>query len=394
MENKDIVLLSTADWDNPFWTNKQHVAVELSRLGYKVFYIDSLGLRAPSLNKKDLTRAIKRIFKMFEAPRHVRENLWVWSPVTLPWNKYKLIRSFNRLYLKGMIGFWTKYLKFREKVLWTYNPLTKRLLNLKDYSYVVYHCVDEIKAQPGMPVSILEESENELIVNSDIVFVTAPKLYESRKLLNDRTYYHSNVADFNHFNTSITEGYERPKDLKNIEGPILGFIGAISSYKVNFELLSSLAKNRPQYHIVLIGLVGEGDPNTDVSILENHKNIHLLGPKEYDELPSYLKYFDVALLPNMINSYTDNMFPMKFFEYLAAGRKVVSVNLKAIQEFKDYVYISTTNEEFIEGVDKALDGDAIPLEKRLELARQYTYQSRTKKMLDLIENNDNSIYKG
>ncbi|HHS9592113.1 TPA: glycosyltransferase, partial [Klebsiella pneumoniae] len=61
---------------------------------------------------------------------------------------------------------------------------------------------------------------------------------------------------------------------------------------------------------------------------------------------------------------------------------------------KDYVYISTTNEEFIEGVDKALDGDAIPLEKRLELARQYTYQSRTKKMLDLIENNDNSIYKG
>ncbi|HBR4898116.1 TPA: glycosyltransferase family 1 protein, partial [Klebsiella pneumoniae] len=146
MENKDIVLLSTADWDNPFWTNKQHVAVELSRLGYKVFYIDSLGLRAPSLNKKDLTRAIKRIFKMFKAPRHVRENLWVWSPVTLPWNKYKLIRSFNRLYLKGMIGFWTKYLKFREKVLWTYNPLTKRLLNLKDYSYVVYHCVDEIKA--------------------------------------------------------------------------------------------------------------------------------------------------------------------------------------------------------------------------------------------------------
>ncbi|HCD9054569.1 TPA: glycosyltransferase family 1 protein, partial [Klebsiella quasipneumoniae] len=154
-------------------------------------------------------------------------------------------------------------------------------------------CVDEIKAQPGMPVSILEESENELIVNSDIVFVTAPKLYESRKLLNDNTYYHSNVADFNHFNTSITEGYERPKDLKNIEGPILGFIGAISSYKVNFELLSSLAKNRPQYHIVLIGLVGEGDPNTSVSILENHKNIHLLGPKEYDELPSYLKYFDV-----------------------------------------------------------------------------------------------------
>ena len=47
---RDIVLVSTADWDNPFWTNKQHVAVELARQGCKVLYVESSGLRRPSLS--------------------------------------------------------------------------------------------------------------------------------------------------------------------------------------------------------------------------------------------------------------------------------------------------------------------------------------------------------
>lgn len=385
MKDKDIVLLSTADWDNPFWTNKQHVAVELSSLGYKVFYIDSLGLRAPSFNKKDISRVFKRVSKLFAAPKKKRENLWVWSPVTLPWNKYKLIRAFNKLHLKWMVNFWTRYLKFKDKVMWTYNPLTKRLVDVSDYKSLIYHCVDEIKAQPGMPVTILEEAENELIKDADIVFVTSPNLYESRKKINPNTHYHSNVADFNHFNKSLTVDFPRPIDIRDIQGPVLGFIGAISSYKVNFELLSYIASHRPNYQIVLIGLVGEGDPATDISILKEHKNIHLIGPKSYNELPAYLKYFDVALLPNVINSYTDSMFPMKFFEYLSAGKNVVSVNLKAIQGFKDYVNISSTNDDFIADIDNVLLGKGISLDKRLELAKQFTYHERTRKMLDLIK---------
>lgn len=385
MKSNDIVLLSTADWDNPFWTNKQHVAVELSSLGYKVFYIDSIGLRAPSFNKKDMSRVFKRVSKLFSTPKQKRENLWVWSPVTLPWNKYKLIRSFNKLYLKWMINFWTRYLKFKDKIMWTYNPLTKRLVDVSDYKTLVYHCVDEIKAQPGMPVAILEEAESELIKDADFVFVTSQNLYESRKKINTNTFYHSNVADFNHFNKSLTEDFPRPIDIKDIHGPILGFIGAISSYKVNFDLLSYIASSRPDYQIVLIGLVGEGDPETDISILIKHKNIHLIGPKSYNELPAYLKYFDVALLPNMINSYTDSMFPMKFFEYLSAGKNVVSVNLKAIQAFKEYVSISSTNDDFIADIDNILLGNSISLDKRLELAKQFTYHERTRKMLELIK---------
>ena len=384
LNEKEIVLLSTADWDNPFWTNKQHVTIEFARRGYKVLYIDSLGLRKPSLNKKDFSRIIRKLFKALRPPKKVQENIWVWSPITLPWNEYKVIRFFNKFYLGFFVKLWCKLLGFKNPWLWTYNPLTTEFLNPSDFSKTIYHCVDEIKAQPGMPIEVLEREERTLIKQADIIFVTALQLKESRLKWNNNIHYFSNVADFEHFNTAISNDHAVPEDLKDIKSPILGFIGAVSSYKVNLDLISYLASSRPQYSIVIIGEVGEGDPSTKIDVLKEHENIHLLGPKSYEVLPQYLNFFDVALLPNNLNEYTDNMFPMKFFEYLAAGRPIVSVDLSSIQEFKSLVKIGKNPSEFVTAVDAVLAGDIAPLAERLALAKEYTYEKRTEKMLNML----------
>jgi len=384
-DNKEIVLLSTADWDNPFWTNKQHVAVEFARRGYKVLYIDSLGLRAPSLNKKDFGRIVKKLLKVVRPPKKVQENIWVWSPVTLPWNAYRPVRFFNKFYLSLCVKVWSKLLGFKKPWLWTYNPLTTEFLKPDDFSKTIYHCVDEIKAQPGMPIDILEREEKTLLKRADIIFVTAPQLKESRLQWNDNIHYFSNVADYLHFNKALTEDYPIPDDIKAIKAPILGFVGAVSAYKINMDLLCYLAKSRPEYNIVIIGEVGEGDPSTKVHLLREYPNIHLLGPISYSLLPKYLKHFDVALLPNNLNEYTDNMFPMKFFEYLAAGKPIVSVDLSSIKEFHHIVKIGRSAEEFVQAVDEVLKGDVASLSDRLHLAKEYTYEIRTTKMLKMID---------
>ena len=108
VRRKDIVLLSTADWDNPFWTNKQHVASELARRGHRVFYIESLGLRRPSASAADVSRILRRLRRAVAMPRAVRENLWVWSPVVLPFQRYGVVRAFNRFLLKSMLAFHLK----------------------------------------------------------------------------------------------------------------------------------------------------------------------------------------------------------------------------------------------------------------------------------------------
>lgn len=381
---EDIVLLSTADWDNPFWTNKQHVAVDLARRGHRVLYVDSIGLRRPSASARDIRRVIKRLRMAAKAPRQVKENIWVWSPVVLPWHSNGLIRAFNRVLFSVSLSRWLKKLGMKREWLWTYNPLTSEFLGLQSFQTSIYHCVDEIKAQPGMPVKTLEVSERRLSTDVDIIFTTSEKLTQTRKVWNDSTHYLPNVADFTHFNSALTGEYEIPKDLEGLNKPVFGFIGAISGYKLDFDLIARVAIEFPEASIVLIGEVGEGDPWTDISKLRKHSNIYFLGPKSYADLPKYLRYFDVALLPNNVNEYTDSMFPMKFFEYLAAGKVVVSVNLKALRDFGSVCGIAQDHDDFVDRIRGYLDGKAPSLESRISLAKEYTYEARTEKMIFLI----------
>jgi glycosyltransferase involved in cell wall biosynthesis len=384
MSKDDIVLISTADWDNPFWTNKQHVAVELARRGHKVLYVDSLAVRQPSASGADLKRIVRRLWRGLAGARKVRENLRVWSPLILPLHGRPWALRLNRLLLRFGLSRCLKSSGMKPMLCWTYNPKTHQLIDLDRFDRVVFHCVDEIKAQPDMPVAELESAERDLVTRSDICFVTSPHLLETRREWNRNTHYFSNVADFTHFQSSIGPSVEVPSDLALIPSPRVGFIGALSAYKVDFALICEMARQHPEWSIVLIGKVGEGERDTDVSELRNFSNVHLLGPRAYDVLPAYLKGFDVALLPCQLNEYTRAMFPMKFFEYLAAGKPVVSTDLHALQAYGNVARLAKTHDEFIESVAGTLRGEGAGLDARLEVAREQTYEARTQKMLDLI----------
>jgi glycosyltransferase involved in cell wall biosynthesis len=381
----DVVLLSTADWDNPFWTNKQHVAADLARRGFRVLYIDSLGLRRPGLSTRDFRRIGRRLLRGLRPPRKARPNVWVWSPFVLPFHGNSRVRWFNRRLLSAGLWVWMKRLRFSETMLWSYNPLSCQLLDLSVFSRVVYHCVDEMKAMPGLPATSLERAETAFVERAEFVFVTSKKLEESRIKLNANTFYFPNVADYEHFSKAMNAELDIPEDLATIPGPRIGFIGAISSYKIDFKLLKFVAEEHPDWSLVLIGNVGEGDPSTDASMLGSLRNVHLLGPRDYAELPAYLKGMDVAILPNNLNEYTAAMFPMKFFEYLAAGKPVVSVDLHALQEYGEIACLAKTAADFVAGIARAVAGQIVPLERRLAAARLNTYSGRMDRMLRVIK---------
>ena len=381
----DVVLLSTADWSNPFWTNKQHVAVELARRGHRVLYIDSLGLRRPSASRHDFGRIAKRLLRGLRPPRRVRDRLWVWSPLVVPLQGHGVVRSLNRWSLRFGLWLWTRWLHIRHDLLWTYNPMTTLLFPMGDFGTVVYHCVDEVGAQRGMPRAEIDAAERELLGHVDHCFVTAESLLDSRRSCCDNIHYFPNVADFDHFAKAREEKTRVPDDLAALRGPIVGFVGAITEQKMDFALVRALAEAHPEYAIVLIGKVGEGDPWASAEPLRGLPNVHLLGPKPYDLLPHYLKGFAVAILPSARNDYTHGMFPMKFFEYLAAGCPVVATTLPALQAFGDIACLAETHGDFIAGVERAVQGEGPPLASRLAVAREHTYERRTGLMMQLVE---------
>jgi len=141
----DITLLSTADWDQLLWTNKQHVASELADLGHRVLYIESLGLRAPRRQSKDLGRILRRLVKGLRPPRQVKPNLWVWSPLVLPGARGPLITQLNRSILLGGLALARRWLGLRAELLWTYNPKTLAYGLPGPYGILVYHCVDDTR---------------------------------------------------------------------------------------------------------------------------------------------------------------------------------------------------------------------------------------------------------
>lgn len=381
----DIVMLSTADWDNPFWTNKQHVAVELARRGHRVLYVDSLGLRRPSASAQDLGRIGRRLARAVRPPRKVRERLWVWSPLAIPLQHRALVRALNRASLAAGLSMWTRLLRLRREVLWTYNPMTTRLFPMSGFDTVVYHCVDEIDAQRGMPAREIRAAERELLSAADCCFVTAEHLLATRRPHCANIHYLPNVADFEHFARARAADTAIPDDLARLPAPRIGFVGAISDHKIDVALLRRLAEAHPEWSIVLIGKIGEGDPWADVAALRGLPNVHLLGPRSYAALPAYLKGFDAALLPSALNDYTRGMFPMKFFEYLAAGCPVVSTELPALRGYAHVASFAATHDQFVAALEAALRGRGPALAARLAVAREHTYERRTARMLELLE---------
>lgn len=382
------MIFSTADWDHPSWTNKQHVAACLADMGHRVLYIESLGMRCPSATTRDMGRICKRFKKLFADVRCARKNIWVLSPFSIPFQNNYIVRAFNFWILRWKIRKYLCKLNMKKPFFWTYNPLIGELLDKKYWGKSIYHCVDEISEQPGMPARLIQQKEKELLSKVDYVFVTSIRLYEEKRDYNSATYYFPNAVDFDHFYQAITkEKVKLPEELEAIPEPRIGFVGAISSYKLDFELLYQIACLRPTYNFILIGDIGEGDPHTDVGKLKELNNVFFLGHRPYQQLPDYLRGFQVCLLPFKLNKYTEYMFPMKFFEYLAAGRPTVGIELPSLKKYKENYVVASTPEEFIAGIDQCIISPDLCERLKvsgIELAKNNTYRQRTQAMLDII----------
>jgi len=385
----DIVLLSTADWDHPLWTNKQHVACALAAEGERVLYVESLGLRSVQAKSQDFSRIFRRLFRGLRLVRVVRPGVWVLSPLVWPGGNHGFALRLNRLILRCSVALACFVLRFRSPWLWTYNPLTLLYLPLKGFSLSIYHAVDAVQEQPCMPKALIEYQEARLCSAVNQVFTTSPYLAEQLARHTDRVCYEPNVADRDHFSTALSlrddpKSVDMP-ELVAIPEPRIGFVGAISSYKLDFDLIKAIVVRHPEWQFVFIGPQSEGEPSTDFSQITSFKNVHWLGPKPYTQLPKFLAGFQCAWLPLQCNPYTKAMFPMKFFEYLFAGLSVVSTRINALHSFEDIACLCSPDPvEFSQQLQRVLSGGGPSLDSRLSGISAYTYASRTRRMLKML----------
>jgi glycosyltransferase involved in cell wall biosynthesis len=382
--SKDCVLFATADWDTPYWTNKQHTAHHLALAGYRVLYVESIGLRAPTMNGRDLRRIWERLKRGFRPAKLVEPNVWVMSPLAIPFKQHLyIVRAINQGWLRARIRLFMLGQSFKQPIVWTYHPFMRETITALAHGKVVYHCVDDLSAVPGIDPDSFNREEQRLLVECTVVFVTSLALKDKCTPFNSNTHYFSNVADLEHF-SGAHQLAALPPDISAIPSPRIGYVGALSDFKVDFALMRGVAVARPDWHWVVIGAEREGQQSSLVEALHALPNVHFLGDKPYALLPDYLRGFDVGTLPTLINEYTKSMFPMKYFEYLAAGVPVVSTPLEFTKNYQAGMEVAEGERNFAKSIEVQLKRGRFNIAQSTQLVGDHTWPMRLNKMLNLL----------
>lgn len=315
-----IVVLSTADISAPIWTNKQHIATRLTSYG-EVHYIESLGLRSPTLNIKDIKRIITRlvsiIYKKDNLNNYVaydKSSLIIHSPIVIPFHGSAFARWINERIIS--IGLRRKLPS--RYVLWTFSPLTYGLE--KNAEKVFYHSVDLLHTFPNVPQAALLNAERKTIGLSNAIIASSKGVVEHLRRQGADPYLWENVADIDLF-----ESYQSEERI-----PRAIFVGNLTASKVDFTLLESLAQKGIQIALAGPTSIDGTKQDSGLGILLTYPSVTYLGVLSQKDMAIELGRSWVGIIPYICNDYTAGVFPMKVYEYLAAGLNVIATPLQSL----------------------------------------------------------------
>ncbi|MCW2992971.1 MAG: glycosyltransferase family 1 protein [Conexibacter sp.] len=373
LSGQDIVCVGFSDWNNTILTNEQHLLTRMAG-DNTILFVESLGLRRPQVAGRDLKRIARRLWRGVQPPRAV-DGLHVLSPLVLPLHDVAAARRFNAYVLPWLVRRAARKLGMRTPILWSFVGQAEVLIDPLQPSKVLFYNDDDHGAKKGIDAESFYAAEAKFAARADAILCSAPEITARMRALNDHVYDAPNVADTAMFATALADGPVDPA-LAALPGPRIVFVGAIQAHTVDVPLVVELATARPDWSLAFVGPVGTGDPGTDVSAMAELPNVHLLGPRRYTELPDVLRGADAAMLPYLTGGAMRSVFPMKTYEYLAAGRPVVTTPLPALADVPD-VARAATGAEFAARLQEVMDADT-PQERkrRSDAVQSHSFEAR------------------
>lgn len=378
----DIVCVGFSDWNSELLTNDRHLAARLAPR-HRILYVESLGLRRPQLGSgKDLRRITRRVVRGV-APPKLEDGVHVLSPLVLPAHHHPAAARLNRAILPRLVRAGVRQAGMRDPVLWSFVPHAEVLIDALRPRRVLYQITDDHGAKKGIDADAFYAAERRFAPRADVIMASAPELVERMRRLNDHVLYAPNVADTALFATALENGPVDPA-IAALPRPVVVFIGALNASTIDLDLTLALARARPDWSFAFVGPVGTGDPRTDISPLRTAPNIHLLGPRPYEELPMVLRGANAAIVPYRTGGAMRSVFPMKTYEYLAAGLPVVTTPLAALRDVSEVV-IAPDAATMVARLDEFISTDTPQLRaERSRAVRGHSWETRIAQIEELL----------
>lgn len=253
----------------------------------------------------------------------------------------------------------------KPPMLWFYSAAFVNMTSYLNSSLIIYDCMDELSAFKGAN-KVLQTKEKQLMNIADVVFTGGKSLYGAKKKFHQNVHCFPSSVDTSHFASSRSKTIKIPTDIAVIPGPIVGFYGVIDE-RLDTKLLQEIAHLSPNVSFVLIGPVvkiSEAD-------LPKAPNLYYLGAKKYQELPAYLKAFDITFMPFAMNEATTFISPTKTLEFMAAYKPTISTPIyDVVSDYKHVVSICRTARNFATAIQEYLTETPADIKLRTAMQQQ------------------------
>lgn len=323
-----VVFDSRVGWNIPLFQRSQHMANELTDDGYLYFYRTS----------EQFDPHVKTVEKL-------KDRLY-------------LVNMANFALQNAMFDLLKEYKGHKFLSLYSTDVyLDEQYIKEKyiDNGFkVIYEYIDELSDEISghLPDFVYDRHKNIIEDKSNIAVGSADKLIEEIEEIRgkENVAMITNGVQYDHWQYRSDEVPEKLKDIVSKGNPIIGYFGALAKW-FDYELLKKVAKERPNYEIVLIGFLY--DNSFKDSKIDELENVHYLGIVDYKELNQYSQYFTISTIPFLLNDITESTSPVKLFEYMAMGHPIVTTDMRECRKYKS-VLIGKSHEDFIEKLDFAL----------------------------------------
>ena len=376
ISGRDIICFGN-DWDgDPL--SKKHIMQRLARQN-RILWVNSLGNRDPERSLHDLKRMTRKLRQFASGFRQVADRIFVLSPLVVPFHGNRAARRINRSILTWHVRLIASRLGFRKPITWTFLPTSADIAGRLGEDLIVYQCVDEYSEFSGTQKAAILQMEKTLMEKADVQIVSSTLLYETKHRYNPRTFIVTHGVDVEHFRKACCPETVVPHEVAHLSRPVVGFFGLIADW-VDLELINHLASARTNWTFLMIGKL-----QTDSSRIRKLPNVHLIGRKEYRELPAYCKGIDIGILPFVVNDLTLAANPLKLREYLAAGLPVVSTAIPEAERLGQHVRIGRSRDEFLYHLDSLVEGGVLGTQLSISLSMdQESWDQKVEEMSRIV----------
>ncbi len=391
LENKDMIVVGLQSLDSRIGSNCVNIAYEFAR-NNRVLYInyapDRITLlrhkRDPLVAKRinilkgkeaDLVQIDKDFYNLY--PRTTLESINQIGPRFI----FDSLNKINSKRFVKKIKAAIDHLGFNDYIIFNDSDFYRSFFlkeELKPAAYIYYTRDNMVATSYYRKHGQRYESR----LMSKVDAVVANSVYLQRKALkyNKNSHYVGQGVDLALFAKDKIK--TPPDDISDLKKPIIGYIGALKSSRLDIDLIHSIAKARPEYSIVL---VGPEDEIFAASKLHQQSNVYFLGSKPLDELPTYLDVFDIAMNPQAVNMLTIGNYPRKIDEYLALGKPTLATKTEAMQVFANHVYLAETADDYIQMIERGLtENSKKKIEGRKKFAHSHTWENSVKEIYKVM----------